>query len=526
MKKQTKLKAKMLWVGVGVAASLAGWGGGGGGGSDAGGDGGNPGGGGGGGGGADSSLLALANERNEDGTFTLFAVDTDTGSRTQLDTGGLAAYQAPSAGERVVFSRATQLEADQVSDRDLFSVALDGQGSLQLSDGPSVDRVYAIVGDRVVFHRTSGGNVDVRSVKLDGSLPVSLADNSLAEEKAVRIAGDLVILETRLNGSTDTNLEAIRVDGTGGAVAIANSAQDERFLDVVGEFIVYSRHVESQIAGDLKQILSKSLVGDANAVLLADAKSDVGEAAGNTYAGYLGNRIFLGVHSLTADNVSLEQHIDSINVDGTDHKPRLVDDAFPPKLVGDRLLFSRHSEAVKQLWSAAADGSGEALKLTDATAATFIDAVGGDTVVVHRDEPMVVGGIQRNIYALRLTPTGALELPLAVDPANESFKGITSRRVLIERELDQVSLGGRKGLLTATLDGSSIQELLPNWPADVEFVRTLPGLAPEGRVVVKRHLTPPGGGGVSTGVELVAVDADGGNLAVLTTKTIDVSLAD
>jgi hypothetical protein len=214
------LKLTFFWMGCVAAALLVACGGGGGSGGDGGGPVGNP----------PPSLpaatLMLIDEQNDDGTHSLFVVDTaraDSAGKLLLDQGGLARYQGRIAGERAVLRRVLATEPgddEEPIDADLYSVALDGSDLRQLTSGPAFDSVRGVAGNRVVFNRRSApllpsADDDVMSMGLDGSDLRPLAADPARRETVSRLAGDVVIVSSRLPAEqNDLDLHAVKADGS------------------------------------------------------------------------------------------------------------------------------------------------------------------------------------------------------------------------------------------------------------------------------------------------------------------------
>jgi hypothetical protein len=465
--------------------------------------------------------LALVDERNADGTHSLFLVDTlrdDRASRRLLDHESLSSYEGRIVGDRVIFSRTVAVAPGTGNplDADLYSVGLDGAGLTQLTSGPALDELQGIVGERVVFNRRFGSpqspvNQDVMSIRLDGTELRPLANNPARAESASRLVGDVVLVHSRLITSdfnqSNPDLYAVKADGSTAAAPIATSQAAEFFQAMVGEQVVFAHNIPGPNGWTLHRLYSRSLTDGAFNVL-ADAPDQ-----DHRYVGHIGERVFISARKVTAAGAGPE-FISSVNADGSDKIPVLVPNAYLQTVLGDRLIFSREWEGV-QLFSVAASGQDDRTQLTFASQPSTVVGVAGETLIIDRAQPS--GSILlRDLHALHLGPTGAQEVPLATNADSEYYEGTAAGRVLFTRWLPP----NRRELYSVALDGAGLLRLLADSPGS-EFVEAVRGSR---RVIVRRSMTP--GGGPNALEQLVAVNIDGSNPVVLSNTRSSVELVD
>jgi hypothetical protein len=470
-----------------------------------------------------SATLMLIDEENDDNTHSLFVVDTarvDGGSKRLLDQGGLARYDGRIAGERVVFRRIVATDPDDAEepiDADLYSVALDGSDRRQLTSGPAFDSLRGVAGDRVVFNRRSAPlqpptDDDVMSIKLDGSELRALAADPARRESVSRVAGDVVIVSSRLaSEQNNLDLHAVRADGSAPAVPVATSPAVETVQDVIDERVVF----ESRVSGAgsvLRDLHSLRLSGSGLIALAATPADD------ERFVGRLGDRVFIQARTTSGSGVPVD-FITSVNSDGGDKIAALVPSATFAGLTAKRLIFSRTVNNVSQLFSVAAgDGSGE-VQLTSNSRSSFLAGVIGDTLVVGRTQPLGNTALQ-DLHAVSASAAG--EVPLATSLDNERFVGSASGRVLFERAVPMPGQpGNRRELYSVAADSSGLRRLLADsTDQDEDFEALRDG----SRVIVRR--AQPAADGSAGLQQLIAIDADGSNPLVLSTARRSVAVVD
>jgi hypothetical protein len=464
-----------------------------------------------------TATLALIDEENDDGSHSLFVVDTvraDSGSKRLLDQGGLTRYDGRIVGERAVFSRVITTAAGDDSepiDTDLYSVKLDGSDLRQLTSGPGFDAINGIAGERVVFTRFVT-SLDVMSVKLDGNELRPLAADPARAETVSMMAGDVVVVSSRSSTDFDnTDLHAVKADGSAPGVPIAESSFAEAAKDVIGERIVF----ETRLAGP------NGLESDVHSLRLAgDRLADLAATPGDNerYAGRLGDRVFIKARTVSGSGVAVD-FITSVNADGTDKIPAFVPGATFAGVTAERLVFNRSLNGVNQLFSVAADGQGGEVQMTSNSRPSFFAGTAGEAVIVVRSQPLANTSLF-DLHAVRLTDTGVQEVPLATSNDEELFQGSANGRVLFARLASNPGGGQRTEIYSIAIDGSGLRRLLAD-STESEFVEAQ---RDNGRVIVRRTL--PAASGSSGLKELVAVGIDGSNPMVLSAARRNVAVVD
>jgi hypothetical protein len=464
-----------------------------------------------------AATLMLIDEENDDASHSLFVVDTaraDSSSKRLLDQGGLTRYDGRIVGERAVFSRVIATAAGDDSepiDTDLYSVKLDGSDLRQLTSGPGFDAINGIAGERVVFNRFVT-SLDVMSVKLDGNDLRPLAADPARVETVSMMAGDVVVVSSRSSTDFDnTDLHAVKADGSAPGMPIAESSFAEAAKDVIGERIVF----ETRLAGPNgveSDVHSLRLAGDR----LADLAATPGD--NERYAGRLGDRVFIQARTPSGSGVAVD-FITSVNADGTDKIAAFVPGATFAGVTGERLVFNRSLNGVNQLLSVRADGQGGEVQLTANSRPSFFAGTAGEAVIVVRSQPLGNTSLF-DLQAVRLTDSGVQEVPLATSNDEERFQGAANGRVLFERLASKPGGTERRELYSIAIDGSGLRRLLAD-STESEFVEAQ---RDNGRVIVRRTL--PAASGSSGLKELVAVGIDGSNPVVLSAARRNVAVVD
>jgi hypothetical protein len=313
------------------------------------------------------AALAVIDEQRADGRYDLLLVNLHSGARKLLDHGSGGYDGSVIAGNRVVFTR----------DGDLFVVGTDGSGRLQLTAGPGIDVVQALVSDRVVFQRTlatadgTDEQDDVYSVRLDGSDEQVLSGDPNRDEFVLRVIGDLVVFSSRGLDFENSDLHARRVDASAPVTALAVSTFDEGLADVVGQRVVIETFIEAEDGSRHTDLHSRRLDGT-GLVALADTASE------ERYAGALGERIFINMSTSTPQG--FVRIVNAVNTDGSERVSPLLSDAPVRAVVNGRLIFERDVTGAPQLFSVAATGADVATQLTSAAQQSVFRAAVGDTL--------------------------------------------------------------------------------------------------------------------------------------------------
>lgn len=139
--------------------------------------------------------------------------------------------------------------------RRLFTVPLTGGTGLSLDDAQFYTYPGAVIGNRIVYHRSPvpSGNADVVSIDADGTDRVVLASHP-ANEAVQGVTTDQVIIRRNLAG----NDHLIAVPATGGAERLLMTMTDSEFVEIIiGDVIVVRRPSGTwtlNISGTLKQL--------------------------------------------------------------------------------------------------------------------------------------------------------------------------------------------------------------------------------------------------------------------------------
>ncbi|MGE3152152.1 MAG: DUF5050 domain-containing protein [Nitrospiraceae bacterium] len=350
---------------------------------------------------------------------------------------------------------------------------------------------------KVIFGRSTNGNLDMFLSNSDGSGVVTLAAESTISERFFRVVGNQVIYHTSPVGPlVPRDLWMVNLDGTGAAPLVSSGA-DEFASGATASWLVYG---VSQTVGGLRDLASVSLDGTAQRALANSGddeyfRSIVGERV--IYERRVGSQV---------NPQSNNTDIYSINADGTDVRPLATTplEEFDQATVGNRLIFVRRIDpsSPADLLIANIDGTGTPITLAGSPDSEFFGGVVGNRMIYMRGP---AGGGQFDLYAVNLDGTGTT--PLSVNPGNEFFAVVVGARVVYER-----TVNGQTDIYSVNLNGTG-EVPLATGPGD-EFTAGIAGDS----IIFRRD-----NGGQD---DLYAIRADGtGGVVALATSSLDESFA-
>ena len=126
----------------------------------------------------------------------------------------------------------------------LYSVRLDGTGTIELEPSGAEALFAGAVGGRVVYLRpTSAGDSDLYAVNADGSAPAALAVSNDAESFAGSSGGLVLFYRDDRSGGSIVSIPDLYAVGTDGSGLVALANGPVRFKASAGGRIVYSPFV-------------------------------------------------------------------------------------------------------------------------------------------------------------------------------------------------------------------------------------------------------------------------------------------
>jgi hypothetical protein len=444
----------------------------------------------------------LVTEMGADFKASLFAVRTDGTGKVLLDQGAYDHQYGKIADGRVFFDRPeTPAPTSPSSDRDIYSINLDGTDRRQLTSGPDDDHIAAIVGDRIVIERippTAPNNYsrDLVSVRLDGSDLRVLADNLEREERIAFLppTGKRLLIDSRKN--PESNLYAINTDGSV-PTTIAESQADETFKALLGNTVVFEEAktttAQSGQSVPVIQVNARNFVDGSGLTMLSD-----GTVNQHRYVGSVGERVVIWSQNT--------QRVETVKMDGTDRRPLLEQVPAKPYLHANILFFERKDAFdVQQVYGFSLGLALQGVKkppvqLTHASTKSFIRTFAPaelQTIVVYR--PSSLEHPSASLYALRFG-NGGIQETLLVNNAGTLYSNFVHQgRLIFRRQFEH--------FYSVKLDGTGLVELVTQpGPFSVD---TSVGIAGNGRLIVTR-------GNIFAQEQVFAVNADGSNAVPLT----------
>jgi hypothetical protein len=323
----------------------------------------------------------------------LYVVNTDGTNELPLAISALdEEFKAVTASGRVIYSARTTVSGSQ----DLYAINTDGTGNIQLTTFSESDEFAAVTpGGRVLFHRNVGGlQNDLYSVKEDGTGLAALANDVNADNFVALLPNERVVFSREQTaGSSIYDLFAVNADGTGLAT-LANSADSEGYAGTTPDGRVLFHRI---VGGTQSDVYSINPDGSALTALANSADSEGAEAISAT------NKVAIGRNDGTKTNLL------AVNSDGTNvvRLTNTVGDDDGSHWFGDRLVFERETNGLKDLYSIRADGSGLTQLTNTPNDYEYVLAVTPLGRVIYKSEDASGGN---DLYAVFLDGTGSIRL--------------------------------------------------------------------------------------------------------------------
>jgi hypothetical protein len=439
------------------------------------------------------------NQVNSELRYSLFVVRTDGTGKVLLDQGA----KEPQSG-RIVNGRVFFEQVAPFGVLNIYSINLDGTDRRQLTSGNDYHSIAAIVGDRIVVRRLVGQfNLDTNldSMRLDGSdLRVLANDPKRGEEFAAASAdGQRVLIHSNgkfPNGNIESDLYSLSVDGSSAPVAIADSPDDERFLALAENTVIFSAR---KIANGLmvKQVYARNLDGS-GLTTLSNGSNGV-----HDYIGTVGGYAVIGDQSAG--------RVEAVKLDGSARQQLLEGLALNPGaqmyVQGTELFFERpDSLGVQQVHRF---DIASALQGTNKPPAQLTHSVRDNSILYLAPSAMVVARYGTNplsvsVYAVQLGPGGTQENLLVNDAGNLIVYFVHQGHFIFQRILEPT--------YSIKLDGTGLVKLLDQ-PGI--FRQENVKVAKNNRLIVTRYTEKPNNSAELL-AQVFAVNADGSNAMPLT----------
>lgn len=340
------------------------------------------------------------------------------------------------AGDRLIYTRTT------AGQKDLLSVKLDGSGTATLAATASDEFFLGLAGSRVIYLRANGSGYDLRSVAPDGSGDLLLAANVLGDPYGtyVLLDGSWVVFTSLASGAGD--LYAVQADGTGltrlasGPTRESLSGYPASCLDPTTGLIVYTRD-----EGSGNTSIHGIQPDGSGAVQLTAALPGAGPAVIG------GGRVVYWTR-----NTSGGFSISSARLDGSGTAALATDPTVDQRgnlLAGNRLIYGvTLSASVSEVHAVNLDGSGDTL-LSPTGQQFSAQALAGDQVVLWQ------GTYSTPTTRLYLAKTDGTALtPITADGGSAYFEGTIDNRIYFV-----LQQAGQSDLFSCALDGSGVVTL-------------------------------------------------------------------
>ena len=429
----------------------------------------------------------------------------------------LLTVNAPSALLKIVFTRGYGIESGK---DDLYLVKEDGTGEIALATTVDNEFFSAMApGGRIVYQRTTGGQLDLYSVNSGGTDLQILANTPDYEIfSGITTSGRLIYRRDTAAGGRD--LWSVNADGSN-SQALASSANHEDLSGITSSGkVVYS---VAQYSGNDLYIINAD--GTGNTALATEPyyyKSFLGETPSgqiifDTYNGYGtgtsgiysineagGSATALAVNSVAneygfAGITSTGQVIINRNVagqrdlygNGTVSLATSIDnEVYAGSTATGQVIYSRLTTTQHDLYIVNADG-GNTRQLTDGTGDDYFAALTPDGRVIYG---RITAGLY-DIYMVNADGTGTVPVASATD--YEEYKGMTSDgRVIYERTTSNVTY------LYAYNTSNNVTTPLVTSGGHAFFVR----ITPNGKVLFRRQ---------SGNADLYLINPDGTGMQAL-----------
>ncbi|MEX5212754.1 MAG: DUF5050 domain-containing protein [Nitrospiraceae bacterium] len=343
--------------------------------------------------------------------------------------------------------------------RDLASVSLDGSTQRVLASSGDDEYFRSIVGERVIYERRVGSqvnpqsnNTDIYSINADGTDVRPIATTALEEFDQATV-GNRLIFVRRNDPSSPADLLIANIDGTGAPITLAGSPDSEFFGAVAGNRMIYMRGVAGGGQFDLYAV---NLDGTGTTPLSLNPGNEF-------FAVVVGDRV---VYERTVNG---QTDIYSVNLNGTGEVPLATGpgDEFTAGVAGDRIIFRRDNGGQDDLYAIRADGTGGEVALVTSALDELFAAVVGDRLIFQRQQPgsSPIGPL--DLYSVRLDGTGLT--PLAASQDNEDFVGSLGSMIFYERRTGGQISSTPRDLFAIPADGSAAPTPFANTSADEFF---------------------------------------------------------